>query len=705
MLLIGGTGLKSTEIFDPETVTFTPSGSMSIVRDYHSAVVLKDGKVLVTGGSYSPTAEIYDPISGSFSLVNCKMTSDRSFHASQVLGDGKVLIAGGKGCSACTWSVHTVELFDPDSGLFSPVTNRNMERSFLLNGSRALFSMTLLSDGTSLLVGGTPYVEQFPDPVMVTERYNPSTGSFEADASTIYPHSDTSKTLAPLQDGSLLLAGEYKQVGSERYIPDSAPAFLETYLPVGVEYQDAITTQIPVRSYSVTYNEPRNLGVALKNVSAANPTWYVRVKDNSGQTLLYFRVQWFDMQHVAVKPGTYTIEISNYSGSFDNQYRLNLYSAPVEYFEQEPNDAIDGATTQPMAEVISYRGRIQQRQSGGDIDQYKVVLPITSRLSINFSHSRGGGPWSGSWKISLSNTNGTEQYLFISSGTELAKTDQIVLPSGTYIATVAAMTETVTDIPYNISVTSQPDSRVLNARASHPSGAYEGSISVSLTADNNASIYYTLDGSMPTPLSTKYNPSAPLAISTSKIVRFFARDADGVSEPVRTVEYVIRPVIDLAIKGNTTGSVTFLPSSQTCSGNCRAAFDAGANVSINATSNVNGVFAGWAGACSGTNPCQQYLFQDKYLEAYFYDSPVRIKSSLTGYYNQIQQAYNGASPGATIEARAQTFTEDLIFGTSKIITVKGGYNTQYNSQSQYSSVRGSVTIKYGQIIFDRITIL
>ena len=70
MLLAGGFGQASTELFDPTTEIWTATKSMSSTRNEHTATLLLDGMVLVTGGSDTNTvalslAELYDPGSGS----------------------------------------------------------------------------------------------------------------------------------------------------------------------------------------------------------------------------------------------------------------------------------------------------------------------------------------------------------------------------------------------------------------------------------------------------------------------------------------------------------------------------------------------------------------------------------------------------------------------------------------------------------------
>lgn len=107
VLVVAGFGmfdyLAQAAIWDPETETFSATGSLNLPRANPSAILLADGRVLVAGGSYSapgggdpnaPTAEIYDPATGEFTLVG-DMITPRSHGRANVLSDGRVLFTGG----------------------------------------------------------------------------------------------------------------------------------------------------------------------------------------------------------------------------------------------------------------------------------------------------------------------------------------------------------------------------------------------------------------------------------------------------------------------------------------------------------------------------------------------------------------------------------------------------------------------------------
>ena len=68
-------------------------------------------------------------------------------------------------------------------------------------------------------------------------------------------------------------------------------------------------------------------------------------------------------------------------------------------------------------------------------------------------------------------------------------------------------------------------------------GIYNSLQSVTLTASETATIYYTTDGSTPTTASTVY--SGPIAVSTNTTLKYFARDPASNNGTVVTQTYVI----------------------------------------------------------------------------------------------------------------------------------------------------------------------
>ena len=196
--------LASAEIYNPATGTFTSTGSMGTARVGHTATLLANGKVLIAGGNDATgtlaTTEVFDPSTGSFSPANGNMEIARVGHTATLLNDGtgRVLVAGGGTSPAVFFGPvpdqgsASAELFDPNSGQFTPAGNNMSSR-------RIYHTATLLPNGDVLLAGGTNNGSALGD------LFAPASAMFTATATggTTNLH----LAAAALQDGSALLTG------------------------------------------------------------------------------------------------------------------------------------------------------------------------------------------------------------------------------------------------------------------------------------------------------------------------------------------------------------------------------------------------------------------------------------------------------------------------------------------------------------------
>ena len=81
-------------------------GNLHQGRAWHTASVLNNGQVLVTGGMDDGffvinSSELYDPSTGSWTTVN-SMNIGRFCHTASVLTNGDVLVIGGESSSYIT---------------------------------------------------------------------------------------------------------------------------------------------------------------------------------------------------------------------------------------------------------------------------------------------------------------------------------------------------------------------------------------------------------------------------------------------------------------------------------------------------------------------------------------------------------------------------------------------------------------------------
>ena len=202
-------------------------------RFFHTATLLTDGKVLVTGGidtlatKLTPlqdalrSAEVYDPSTDAWEVVP-EMTTPRNLHQALPLADGRVLVGGGcRGFEYTdtegTWIFcipeRTAEIYDPAANAWT------LAGSF----THPPGAITLLGDGRVLAAGSAedglgPFGPE-------SELLDPRTGVLERTGdmkSGAWLHA-----LVPLPSGEILSVGGYVDVGS----PDDINRVTQLYQP------------------------------------------------------------------------------------------------------------------------------------------------------------------------------------------------------------------------------------------------------------------------------------------------------------------------------------------------------------------------------------------------------------------------------------------------------------------------------------------
>ena len=157
VLMVGGYAgnyLASAELYDPDTNTWSSTGSMGTARIRHTATRLPSGKVLVAGGynssnSYHASAELYDPDTNTWSSTTNPMGTAREYHTATLLPSGKVLVAGGYNSSNSYLA--SAELYDPG---IPGVTAISPANGPTLGGTPVTLTGTHFTGATSATVCG-----------------------------------------------------------------------------------------------------------------------------------------------------------------------------------------------------------------------------------------------------------------------------------------------------------------------------------------------------------------------------------------------------------------------------------------------------------------------------------------------------------------------------------------------------------------------
>ncbi len=189
VLAWGGTARAATtcEIYDPRLRAWQPAAPLGVARRQAAGTRLNDGRVLTTGGemkseSATATAEAFEPGTGLWRPL-ASMLRARYAHAQVLLNDGRVLVVGGEGAE------RSAEIYDPRRDCW--------EKTPTLAVARSRLGLVRLHDGRVIAVGG--------DGTRVVEIFDPR--RIHWSRATDIPSGRYQPIMAALDDGRVLVAG------------------------------------------------------------------------------------------------------------------------------------------------------------------------------------------------------------------------------------------------------------------------------------------------------------------------------------------------------------------------------------------------------------------------------------------------------------------------------------------------------------------
>lgn len=206
-----------SEIYDPETDTVTQGPDMSSPIAHHTAVLLKDGRVLVFGGytgkrgNYSKklTAEIYDPVQNKFILLKDfpKFASENIYNTwnphVHVLSNGDVYILSiYQGKKAVYNTEYRFEVFDPKTNTFNIIKSDTVKNR---NGITSFATRMLTLKNEKIVLFGID--ENNGKILKRLDIYDPKTNELQNIESLNSKEISDTASITLLQDGNILITG------------------------------------------------------------------------------------------------------------------------------------------------------------------------------------------------------------------------------------------------------------------------------------------------------------------------------------------------------------------------------------------------------------------------------------------------------------------------------------------------------------------
>ena len=198
-----GRALDLVELFDPASLTVKSVGRLRVARAGAGAALLADGRVIIVGGAEngpnglvpSAAAEIFAPDSGRITPAGALATA-RYKHAAVSLKDGRVLVVGGSDSRDRGGKIRTLEAYDLATNRFVPA-GETITARYKIGAA-----VVVLPDSRVLIAGGASR----------PEIYDPATGRSRS-LGPVLGEALNFSTANLLPDGSVLVAGGYSEDG------------------------------------------------------------------------------------------------------------------------------------------------------------------------------------------------------------------------------------------------------------------------------------------------------------------------------------------------------------------------------------------------------------------------------------------------------------------------------------------------------------
>jgi len=226
---IGAT--SACEIYDPNTSLSAPCAPMSFARASHTATLLQDGTVLVTGGlddsgTRLTSMEVYNPTSNTWTTKSAVLPVAVTRHQATLLANGSVLITGGQTPVGPT---NSLVVYNPNTDTITTTGT--------MVAVRRSHKQVLLPNGNVFIVGGSNGSD-----LATTEIWNSGTLTSTASTSMARPRSSFGLSLVGTSPTTVLAAGNrFGATGKSTYeifTISTATWGTETNLPSSMNFEE-----------------------------------------------------------------------------------------------------------------------------------------------------------------------------------------------------------------------------------------------------------------------------------------------------------------------------------------------------------------------------------------------------------------------------------------------------------------------------------
>ena len=189
--------LNTAEVWDPSTGQFSETGSMEQDATANPIVLIGDKALLIS----RYLGEIYDPTTGTWSSAGKPMRERAQGAVAVVMNDGKVMVSGGEFIRHGWVGANTVPLMSTET--YDPATNTWIETSSMIE-PRKNHASIVLQDGRVIVLGpkDDKTVIDAYDPNSIEEMKWPTIGVLAENRAESY-------TASLLNDGRVIVVGGY----------------------------------------------------------------------------------------------------------------------------------------------------------------------------------------------------------------------------------------------------------------------------------------------------------------------------------------------------------------------------------------------------------------------------------------------------------------------------------------------------------------